>query len=253
MRTKAYPVTGLKAVTEDGAAEGTFEALVSVFGNRDTYGDVVVRGAFTDTLAEWGESGDPIPVLWSHMSMDPDMHIGWVEKAEERDEGLWVRGRIDLDSAKAAQVYRLLKGRRVTQFSFAFDIIDAAEVVYDGQPVFELRKLKLYEVGPCLIGVNQETELLTVKAAVEAQAAAASVARELKAGRTLSAKNEGQIRTAYDALGSVLATIGDDEGKARGSEPANDEDPTRGKSEEPTRSTPAAVAMSDVLELELAL
>lgn len=253
MRTKACPVVGLKAVEEDGAPEGTFEAIVSAFGNVDSYGDVVVKGAFADTLTEWDERGDPIPVIWSHMSTDPDFHIGWVEKAEEREQGLWVRGRLDLDSPKAAQVFRLLKGRRVTQFSFAFDVLDAAEVVVDGKTVFELRKLKLYEVGPCLIGVNQETELLTVKAAIEAQAAAASVARELKAGRTLSAKNEEQIRGAYEALGSVLATLGGDEGKARVSEPANDEDPVAGKSEEPTRSTPAVIAASDVLALELAL
>lgn len=250
MRTKACPVVGLKALPDEtGTDTGEFEAIVSAFGNVDTYGDRVMRGAFTDTLADWETRGDPIPVIWSHMATDPDMHIGVVEDAQEREDGLWVRGRIDLDSPKAAQVYRLLKGRRVTQFSFAFDVEDAAEVEQDGQAVFELRKLKLYEVGPCLIGVNQETELLAVKAMRQA---ALDAEAELKSGRTLSSKNEEKLRTAHEAIGAVLATIADDDGKARASEPANDEDRPGGKSEEPKRNA-SAIAASDALDLELSL
>jgi HK97 family phage prohead protease len=163
MRTKTFPGR-VKAAGEPGTDEGVFEAIVSVFGNVDSYGDKVMPGAFADTLAEWKSSGNPIPVLWSHMSHDPDYHIGEVLEAEERDEGLWVKARIDLDEPKSRKVYKLLKGRRVTQFSFAYDVLDAAEVKADGDAVYELRKLKLYEVGPCLIGVNQQTELLAVKA-----------------------------------------------------------------------------------------
>lgn len=163
MQVKTFPGR-VKAAGEDGADEGVFEAIVSVFGNVDTYGDKVMRGAFAETLAEWKASGDPIPVLWSHMSHDPDYHIGEVLEAEEREEGLWVKARIDLDEPKSRKVYKLLKGRRVTQFSFAYDVLDGAMAKSDGESVYELRKLKLYEVGPCLIGVNQQTELLAVKA-----------------------------------------------------------------------------------------
>lgn len=147
--------------TSDG---GVFEAIVATY-DVDSYGDKIVPGAFAGTLADWAAKGDPIPVIWSHMSHDPEAHIGVVELAEERAEGLWVRGRLDLDAPKAAQAYRLLKGRRVTQFSFAYDVKAGAPGVHDGSPVFELHQLDLFEVGPCLIGVNQQTELLAVKAA----------------------------------------------------------------------------------------
>jgi HK97 family phage prohead protease len=248
MHTKSCPVQ-IKAVG-DGTEDGTFEAIVSAFGNVDTYGDRVMPGAFTDTLAEWEAKGAPIPVLWSHMSQDPDYHIGYVEKAEERPEGLWVQARLDLEGPKAQQVYRLLKGKRVTQFSFAYDVIDGAEVKADGgngNSVYELRKLKLYEVGPTLIGVNQETELLAVKAA---RRALVDYESDVKAGRVLSAKNETALRAAYDAIGGVLATLSDD-GKAKVSEPANDEDPHGGKSEEPTRDTPARSLVPGRERLEL--
>jgi HK97 family phage prohead protease len=169
MHIKSRPAqVKVKAVTtDDGATEGTFEAIVSTW-DEDSYGDVVLRGAFTDTLAEWKASGDPLPVLWSHASDDPDYHIGWVLEAEERDVGLWVRGQLDPDdladrTSKTAKVLRLLKGRRVTQFSFRFDILDGGWGQRDGRDVYELRKLKLWEVGPTLIGVNQATDLLDVK------------------------------------------------------------------------------------------
>lgn len=168
MYVKSAPVTIKAAGGQDGAGEGVFEAIVSAYGNVDTYGDVVMYGAFAETLTEWEASGDPIPVLWSHASQDPDYHIGYVIEAEERPEGLWVRAQLDPDDladkqSKTSKIYRLLKGRRVKQFSFAFDVVDGGWGVRDDRDVYELRKLKLYEVGPCLIGVNQATDLLDIK------------------------------------------------------------------------------------------
>lgn len=161
--TKAQAVALKAAPTE----EGTFEALVAVFGNVDAYGDVIVRGAFADTLKEWDESGHPIPVVWSHAKDDPFSHIGVVEEAKETDTGLLVTGRLDLDNPTAAQVHRLLKGGRVKEFSFAFsyDPEDVTPAKRDGVEVRELHRLKLHEVGPTMIGANPATELISVKSA----------------------------------------------------------------------------------------
>src|SRR5690606_6152667 len=88
MYTKEFDAK-VKAVGKaDGLAEHQFEAIVSVFGNQASVGDVVVRGAFADDLKAWEESGDPIPVIWSHSWADPFSHIGHVVKAEETDVGL---------------------------------------------------------------------------------------------------------------------------------------------------------------------
>jgi HK97 family phage prohead protease len=199
-RTKECPARVKAAGTADGLAEGQFTALVSVFGNEDSVGDVVIEGAFTDTLAEWAAKGDPIPVLWSHSWGDPFSHIGVVVTAQETAEGLLVTGQIeDLDTnPTAAQVYRLLKGRRVTQFSFAYDVVEGAWVEPEDEwGYYELRKLKLYEVGPCLVGANQETELLAAKAH--------DIARGLKEGRVLAAKHYERLQEAHAAIGDVLA------------------------------------------------
>ena len=244
MLHKSCPARIKAAGESDGLAEGQFRALVSVFGNKDSYGDVVVPGAFAETLTAWAAKGDPIPVYWSHQMSDPDMNIGYVLEAKETDEGLEVLAQLDLDadaSPKAKQAYRLLKGRRVTQFSFAYSVAEGAYVEKDGDSFYELRKVDLYEVGPTPVGANDQTELLGVKhAADHAQVLAA----EVKAGRVLSAKNENTLRDAVASLEasaeqikSVLAAVGeaDDQEKASGAGTAKDEEPAGAKSEEPTR------------------
>lgn len=225
MLTKSMPVF-VKAVGEsDGLDDGTFEAIVSVFGNVDSYGDRVMKGAFEDSLAEWEASGNPIPVYYSHRMEDPDYNIGEVLEVKELAPGdpllppslkdlggLWVKGLIDQheEARKARQVYRLMKGRRLTQFSFAYDIEAYTIVKSEGDPdsVWELTKLKLYEVGPTPIGANQETELLSVKSAAHH---ADRIAAEVKAGRVISAKNENELRTAHESIGRVLASLEPDE------------------------------------------
>lgn len=167
-RVADFKAAVLEAGTDDDLADGDFRALVSAFGSTDSYGDIVEPGAFTESLAEWKAGGDPIPVVWAHQWADPFAHVGTVKSAEETDRGLEIVGHISPEEREsnttAAQVYRLLKERRITQFSFAFDVLEAEETTVDGKRVTLLRRLKLHEVGPCLVGVNQDTSLGSVKA-----------------------------------------------------------------------------------------
>lgn len=167
-RVADFKAAVLEAGTDDDLADGDFRALVSAFGSTDSYGDIVEPGAFTDSLAEWAAGGDPIPVVWAHQWADPFAHVGTVKSAEETDRGLEIVGHISPEEREsnttAAQVYRLLKERRITQFSFAFDVLEAEESTVEGKRVTLLRRLKLHEVGPCLVGVNQSTELGSIKA-----------------------------------------------------------------------------------------
>jgi HK97 family phage prohead protease len=165
-----------KAVTD--APAGTFEAIVSVFGNIDLGGDRVMPGAFARTLDDWNSSGDPIPVIWSHEWDDPMSHIGYVEKAEERPEGLFVRARLDVDNnERAAYVARLLKERRVREFSFGYFAKGWRDVDDEEYGrVRELTEIDLFEVGPTLLGMNPDTVLL--EAASRFAKAAASEVRE---------------------------------------------------------------------------
>lgn len=181
-------------------ATGQVEALVSVFGNVDLGGDRVMPGAFSKTLQEWAAKGDPIPVIWSHEWDDPMSHIGEVVDAHETDAGLYTKFQLDVEAnPKAAYVARLLKQRRVTQFSFGYYTRDSKMVTDpDGKSVRELLDIELFEVGPTLLGMNPATQLL--------EAASQSI-HDVKVGRVLSSSNEQALSQAVDLISGVLSQL----------------------------------------------
>lgn len=250
MLTKTVPIE-VKAGPDDGLKEGEFIAYASVFGNKDSYGDVVMPGAFAKTLTEWVKSGDMIPVLFAHNMSDPDFNIGGILKAEEDAVGLKVHNQLDLENPKALQTYRLLKGRRIRQMSFAYDEIDSGPAVHDGENVWELRELKLYEVSVVTVGANQETEILAVK---QMPNFAERAIRDIKAGRVLSAKNEGELKEAHDAIGRVLSALDStsDEEKANGDGPSR-QAPEASDAREASQQSSVDTSALDLLSLEIEL
>lgn len=185
--------TQVKAA-EDGLADGQFTAYAATFTAIDSYGDKITKGAFAEDLARWEKSGAPIPLLFGHNMSDPDYNVGHIVEAKEDDHGLWVKAELDMGSPKAAQTYRLLKAKRLTQLSFAYDVLDAGPVTKDGESYFELRKLKLHEVSVVPIGANQETELLAVKT-------------NPKDVRAIPAKSLEAIKAAHDALAVLVPML----------------------------------------------
>lgn len=228
MLLKEIPIR-VKAGPDDGLQDGQFTAYASTFTRTpDSYGDVVAKGAFVDSLKEWTESGEVLPVLFGHRFDDPDYNIGGVVSAAEDDHGLLVTGQLDLENPKAAQVYRLLKGKRIGQMSFAYDVLDSGQVEENGEKFTELRKLKLYEVSIVPVGANQDTSIVAVKSTVDA------LTEGVKAGRVLAQKHIDSLRDAHAAIGAVLeAATPVEQEKASGTSQANDEEPEKVKSEEP--------------------
>ncbi|MFJ6438533.1 HK97 family phage prohead protease [Streptomyces sp. NPDC091416] len=235
----------IKAVgPADGLQEGQFRALVSVFGNEDSMGDVIAPGAFAQVLAEWKASGDPIPVVWAHKWSDPFAHIGVVLEATETAAGLEVLAQIeDMDTnATAKHVHGLLKGRRIKQFSFAYDVGEGGWVETDdlaAHPWGEFYEIKrfssLFEVGPCLVGANQQTDLIAAKAA--------DLAHTAKAGRVLSQSNYDALASAHASIGDVLAAATPEKNRAQKTSPpapADGATPEQETGQQPPEETAAA-------------
>lgn len=129
----------IKAVNEDG----TFEGLLSIYGVMDLGNDVVVKGAFTKTIAEnrsarkkQNQPGD-IPMLWQHKSDHP---IGTLELIDT-DEGLAVKGQFHLDVQQAREAYSLVKAGVIRGLSIGYDAIK--KDFKDG--VRYLQELRLWE------------------------------------------------------------------------------------------------------------
>lgn len=165
LRHKQSTNIQIKTGARSGLAEGEFIAYPSTFTREpDAYGDIVAPGAFQETITAWQKSGDALPVLYGHRMDDPDMILGSVLDQGEDDHGWWVRGQFDLESPKAAQVWRLVKGRRLTKLSFAYDTIDEGQVeLEDGRKANELRRVRVYEASFVPVPANPDTSVVAVK------------------------------------------------------------------------------------------
>lgn len=211
MRTKQVTVQ-LKA-DGDALADGQFTGYASVFDNKDSYGDVIRKGAFLESLAAYGAKGSGIPCYWSHQMSNPLMCIGETVEAHEDDRGLFVKVQLDLDTEMGAQVHRLIKAGRVNQMSFAYDIEDYA-FAHDDElgEYFELRKLKIHEVSVVQVGANQETELLDVK-------------DRLARMKDVPPTGEDALRQAAGLIDGVLKALSDEKSNEtghKGDQPSTD-------------------------------
>lgn len=115
METKRAPLPA--AIGADGA----FEGYASLFGVRDTCGDIVERGAFAASLQRRGAAS--VKMLWQHRAEEP---IGvWAQIAED-ERGLKVRGRLDLSVARAREALSLLRAGALDGLSIGFRTLRAA-------------------------------------------------------------------------------------------------------------------------------
>lgn len=175
----------------DRSEEGVISGYASVFGNVDSYGDIVVKGAFSKFLSELERTGKKISVYYGHNMEDPRANIGVVTELKEKDRGLWFKAQLDLSGDTYGRiVYEQLKDGRLDSMSFGYSIVDAAPT---GEG-YELRELKLFEVSVVPIPANDQALVTSVKA-----------------GRAVSRKNMDLIRAAYEALGEILDQYGDEE------------------------------------------
>nr|DAU46532.1 MAG TPA: prohead serine protease [Caudoviricetes sp.] len=160
------PEDGTGGDINDAQPEGVIEAYASIFGNKDSYGDVVMPGAFVDTIAEWAASDNVLPLLYGHDFHDPYSNIGAVTSAEEDSKGLKIVAQFDMDNPKAKQVFNLVARKRITQMSFAYEVVEGESVTTEDDWHYEIRKVKLYEISVVPIGANQETAITAVKSGV---------------------------------------------------------------------------------------
>lgn len=223
MKVKSLPIGQVKAGPEDGLKDGEFIVYPSTFTREpDAYGDIVAKGAFLEDIAAWKDAGNVLPGLYGHRMDDPDYFVAGAIEEGEDDHGWWVKGEFDLQSPKAQQVYRLVKGRRLNQLSFAYDTIEEAEVdLGDGRTANELRKVKRYEFSFVPVGANQDTSVVAVKGIIDG----------IKTGRVLTAHTEAALREARDSIDSALKSLSGEGEKVAPAADTHDQEKASGKAD----------------------
>ena len=89
-----------------------FEGYLAYFNNVDSYGDVIEKGAFAETISEIKSNGKTLPVLeqhggWGSTSGDYTP-IGYYSDMWEDDKGLYVKG-VLYTTDRGTNMYKILK------------------------------------------------------------------------------------------------------------------------------------------------
>lgn len=150
----------IKSVGEDG----TFSGYGSVFGVEDSYGDVVVKGAFEKSLAEWSGKNRMPALLWQHKTDEP---IGIYTKMEEDDEGLYVEGKLLIDADPLAKrAYAHLKEGSLSGMSIGYSLSSDGWDYDKEKDIFVLKEIDLWEVSLVTFPANDEARVQDVKSAL---------------------------------------------------------------------------------------
>jgi HK97 family phage prohead protease len=135
------------------AALGEFEGYASVFDHQDWHGDIMLKGAFSDTLEEHARNGTMPAMFVEHSAWkggDP-LPIGvWTEIAED-DNGLRVKGKLSgLDTDPIKRIHGLMKDGGLRGLSVAFAVRKGGSFMGKkaGEPKRTLKAVDLFSVDP---------------------------------------------------------------------------------------------------------
>jgi HK97 family phage prohead protease len=235
---KSFPFE-IKEITDSENEVGEFSGYAAVFGNIDSYGDIILPGAFAKHLDWFLANG---AVCWQHDWNNP---IGKPLEAFEDATGLFVRGSI-IDTEVGTDARKLLKAGVVKKLSIGFKVIDAECITSENITGYmngmadageianamdcgrALKELKLYEFSPVTIPANELTEITNVKgdplagstfltnsesvlAAVRGYAQRVKSLKDLrvKEGRQLSTENHARLSSIHDGVDECLKDLND--------------------------------------------
>ena len=113
------------------------EGYASLFGSVDQGGDVVQPGAYTASLS----AGRKVKMLWQH---DPAEPIGIWDEVREDAKGLYVKGRLLEDVARAREAAALTKAGAIDGLSIGYRTVKASK---DDRGRRLLNEVELWEVS----------------------------------------------------------------------------------------------------------
>jgi HK97 family phage prohead protease len=142
-------------------SSGFIKGYGSTFGGEpDSYGDIIIKGAFAETIKDHSAKGTMPLMLWGHNSSE--LPIGDWTLMEEDSKGLYLEGQVDLDDPVGARVYSAMKRKSVRGLSIGYETIEAKEDP-KRRNVNLLSKLNLWEVSPVNFPANRNATITDVK------------------------------------------------------------------------------------------
>lgn len=162
---RSFNFNEVKVAENDG--EMTFSGYGAVFGNVDSHGDVIEKGAFAATLKKANDSGQWPAMLSQHGGVfgDSSTPIGvWTEMRED-DIGLWIEGKL-APTEKGREAYELLKMKprpAYSGLSIGFRAKEWARRTQPEDPARTLKVVDLVEVSLVTFPSNGKARVMSVK------------------------------------------------------------------------------------------
>jgi uncharacterized protein len=142
--------TEIKADLEDNM----FEGYGSFFGNVDSHGDIVEKGAFKKTIKE---NKDRIKILWQHDTWKP---IGKPVHMEEDSKGLYIKAKI-AQTEVGKDAMTLMRDGIVNELSIGYNVVKDE---WDrDKDIRRLKEVKLYEISAVTFASNPKATVTGVK------------------------------------------------------------------------------------------
>ncbi len=150
-------------------ASGVFSGYGAIFGNEDSYGDVIKAGAFASTISEWNEKGKLPPMLLQHGGgflggADDMLPVGEWTSMEENSRGLKLDGRLfALNTERGQYIYEGLKAGVLDGLSIGYRVRKSENGTKPGQPERTLTDIDLWEVSIVTFPANPKARVTAVK------------------------------------------------------------------------------------------
>jgi len=135
----------VKEINED-SEYFTFEGYASTFGNIDLGDDIIVRGAFSQTL----KKNSSLPVLWQHQMSEP---VGKSITLYEDDKGLFIKAILPKsDTLVSGRIIPQMKVGSIREMSIGFFTRDSDME----KGVRLLKEIELFEVSLVTKAMNPQ-------------------------------------------------------------------------------------------------
>jgi HK97 family phage prohead protease len=145
----------------DAEGKMTFSGYGAVFGNVDSYGDVIAPGAFAKSLAGHQTAGTSPMMFLNHDAFN-SLPIGrWTDMSED-GYGLKVTGEL-LDTSMGRDTYVALKAGAITGLSIGFYPVRYTLGTKANEPLRTLEEVEVVEVSVVGLPANGKARVQAVK------------------------------------------------------------------------------------------
>jgi HK97 family phage prohead protease len=159
INSRVFPFE-IKSIADSGVIEG----VISAFGQVDSYGDTIERGAYTKSIERLRREDRKLPLLYQH---DPSRPIGvWTDLAE-RSDGLFGKAELVMEVPDAIAAHALARKGALTGISIGFRV--GPDGAHDNGKVRILSEIDLVEASLVTFPADTHARVTAVKSIRDAK------------------------------------------------------------------------------------